>query len=281
MLLDLVSPWAAAVEATDPARACAAFRRRHAPLLDALRRQRAPLDTTLALATDRLDLDRYAAAAADAGVQQEVRDVLARAAEHGALVAPAALLASAAAGDSVEALVDPATIAVLVNCVSAEEPVTVAVARAAAAVTRWTAADSASPLRRTPGEIWDRWLLARTVPLSEWLYTEGIGVHLAAALHPGLPPRHLLGVPRGAYHRLRERERALRALLAGDLERAGVDLVLRWLLPAARSALPASAGPADDGRPAIPAMAGRYLAWRMTAERVTRVGLEQAMRMAA
>jgi hypothetical protein len=142
-----------------------------------------------------------------------------------------------------------------------------------ASLTRWCADDSRSPVRAHLGEAWDRWQLARTIPLGEWLYTEGLGVHLAQALFPDAPAHRLLGASPGVLRRLRQREHALRDLLEPDLDQAGLGLVLRWLAPQA----PASAR--TSGTTVLPPFAGRYLAWRMLEERVKRVGIGEAMRM--
>ncbi|MES2123472.1 MAG: hypothetical protein V4503_02170, partial [Gemmatimonadota bacterium] len=100
-------------------------------------------------------------------------------------------------------------------------------------------------------------------------------LHLAEALAGPIEPHRLLGISRGAFHRLRERERPLRTLLVTDLPEAGLGLVLRWLAAGA----PLSARTVGDQ--VVPPQAGRYLGWRMTAERVTRVGIGAALRMPA
>ena len=157
-----------------------------------------------------------------------------------------------------------------------ERALITALARSLVALTRWRVVDSKSQLRGAAARgPWDRWMFAREVPLGEWLYTEGIGLHLAHALLTELEPHELLGASRSAFHRLRERERAFRELLTPDLSHAGIDLMLRWLSPDA----PGTARVVGDME--LPPLAGRYLAWRMTAERVVRLGLHGAIRATA
>lgn len=274
MIVDLVSPWLAAVQSADPPSAARAFRERHAVPLAALCRARTPADAVFPLATDLAALRALAPRAADPATQQLLRDTLGDAAALGAdVTGDLLLMAGAGDGDGMEPLPHPAAEVVLfVELLPSEEALIVAVARAAATVTRWRSPESQSALARVAAAAWDRWELARTVALREWLYTEGIAVHLAAALLPALPPHRLFDLSPGAFARLRERERVLRALLAADLDEHGIGLLLRWLVPGA------PAGPRTVGRTVIPSMAGRYLAWRMTAERVERVGLAAAIR---
>ena len=273
-LLDLVSPWAATADAPDPTAARALFRTRHAPLLESLRQQRAPHDTDLALATDATTLHRLAARVADAEWQQRLRDLTAAASALGAdTAAQVVLLPGDDSGDPGEPLPGSLPVAALFVERGDDSALEVALARALAAITRWSAADSLSPVRAALRRPWDRWALAGEIPLREWAYVEGLGLHLAAALAPTLPPHRLLGMSRGSYHRLRERERMLRTLFAGDLDGVGLALVLRWLAPGA----PPSAR--TVAAVVIPPLAGRYLAWRMTEERVARVGVGEALRL--
>ncbi|MGH7592598.1 MAG: hypothetical protein ACRELE_01900, partial [Gemmatimonadales bacterium] len=85
----------------------------------------------------------------------------------------------------------------------------------------------------------------------------------------------ILGLNPSAFARLRQREKVFQALLAADLEQSGIGLMLRWLSPGA------AAGPRTVGSRVLPPATGQYLAWRMLARRVARVGLGEAIRMAA
>jgi hypothetical protein len=145
--------------------------------------------------------------------------------------------------------------------------------RGVAALTRWRATDSQSPVRRLEFQPWNRWQAYRDLPLREWIYVAGLGLHLGHALLPGHLPHSLLGISPAAFARLRERERVFHALLSAELDQCGIGLVLRWLSPGA------PAGPRTVGGVVVPPFAGRYLGWRMLAERVARVGLGEAIRM--
>lgn len=273
MIIDLVSPWLAAAQSADPVSAAEAFRDRHAPLLAGLRRARTPASATFPLTGDLAALRALAPRAADPATQQLLRQAVGDAAALGAdVVGDVVLLAGVGDGDGVEPLPHPtADIVLFLELLPGDDALVAAVARAAATVTRWRSPDSQSVLSRVAAAAWDRWELVRAVALREWLYTEGIAVHLAAALLPARPPHQLFDLSPGAFARLRERERVLRALLAPDLDEHGIGLTLRWLTPGA------PAGPRTVGRTVIPSMAGRYLAWRMMAERVERVGLAAAI----
>lgn len=275
MIVDLVSPWAATFDAPDPVQARERFRSRHADVFDALRRHRAPHADAYPIPGDAHALHLLAVRASNLDLQQLLRDQLHAAVELGTVEPTAVLLlAGGDEGDAVEALPGPRSIVTLFldRCADATDLI-VALSRGLAELTRWSAPDSESAVRALRSEPWDRWQLGREIPLGEWLYTEGVGVHLAHALLPDLPTHRLLGSSRGAVRRIREREHALRAQLDVDLDQAGLGLVLRWLAPEA----PLSVRTTGDA--VLPQGAGRYLAWRMTAERVARVGVAEALRM--
>jgi hypothetical protein len=270
VIRDLVSPWLAAVEGTDTTRARATFRARHAALLEALRLLRAPDTESLPLATDAASLRRNAQRAADPETQQLLRDAAGHAVALGAdRCDRITLLAGDGSGTAGEAVLRPeAQVVLFVEIASSDTELIVAMAGAAVALTRWSAS---RPIARQIAGAHDRWEAARAVPLREWIYTEGIGLHLAAALRPDLPPHELLGLNHAAFTRLRERERVFRALLDADLDAPGIGPPLRWLAPGA------PLGARTVGDVVLPPMAGRYLAWRMTAERVARIGLREAL----
>jgi hypothetical protein len=253
------------------------FRERHAELLDALRRARAPMFDRVPLTTDTAVLRPLAQRAADPARQQALRDAVSQAAVLGADgVRRVALVPLDTTGDAVEPLPYPGGDAVLiVNQLDDDRAWIAALGQAAVAVTRWSATDSASALRAVTAAEWNRWDLGRVTPLSEWIYAEGIALHLVAALLPELSPNELIGVSQVAFERLRQREKVFRALLTADLQQRGIGLLLRWLIPGA------PAGQRTSDGVVIPPRAGHYLAWRMTADRVSRVGLRAAIRAAA
>ena len=98
---------------------------------------------------------------------------------------------------------------------------------------------------------------------------------LSHAVFPATPTHRLIGLRRGEVGRLRERERTLNALLTPDLDESGLGLVLRWLVSETPAAMRTYQGTV------IPPGAGRYLAWRLTADRVARVGVREALRLPA
>ncbi|MES2123473.1 MAG: hypothetical protein V4503_02175, partial [Gemmatimonadota bacterium] len=177
-LHDLVSPWAAALDAPDSAHAQAAFRARHADLLEALRQQRAPHDHELALASDQASTHRHGARVADAEWQQRFRDCAMAAREHGADVpVELSLFAGDDSGDPAEALpgAEP-TVALFVER-GDDVALLVAFATAVAALTRWCAPDTESQVWHRGASRWDRWERSRDVSLAEWVYVEGVGLH--------------------------------------------------------------------------------------------------------
>ncbi len=271
MIIDLVSPWCAAVEAGEGSGSEAAFRRAHAPFLDLLARQRNPLGGDLPRVADRAALCQAGETARDPALHRTLRAAVADSREHGAdWPAEVVLFPGEGAGATFEALPHPvAAVVLLVDCDRGADQLATDVARGVAALTRWRDPESASPVRSMAAP-WDRWQLATQVPLAEWLYTEGIGLHAAAAIAPWLAPHRLLGLGPAQWQRLREREKQLRALLRADIDHAAVDAVNRWL-----------DWSGERGERDVPAGAGRYLAWRMTADAVAEVGVRRALRMPA
>ncbi len=277
MLVDLVSPWFAAVEATGSDAARAAFRLRHQQLLESLRQQRTPLSAALPLADQPATLKSLARRASDPALQQALRAALTRMHDLGAdRCRELVMLAGDGRGDAIEAVPWPAAVAALfLDCAGDDEAMVIEFARAATVITRWCAADSASAVRQHAATGWNRLQLQRDVELREWICAEGLGVHLVQQLLPSLPAHRAVGVSRGALSALRRREKSLHALLDADLDQRGLGLALRWLTPAA------PAGQRTVSGVVIPPMAGRYLGWRMLAARVGRTGLREAIRMEA
>lgn len=275
--LDLVTPWAAAHGAPDPVAARARFAERHAATLARLHRERAPHLPRLPLAEAGPPLDVAATRAGDAAFLQTLGETSEQAAALGAdLPHLTVLVAGTNEGDAALPLPDtPPLVALFLDREDDATALLVAKLRAQALLTRWAAPDSEAALHIGRHPAWDRWTLMRQVPLGEWIYGVGVAVHLAQAVLPGLEPHQLLGVRRGALGRLRERERALHALLAPDLGAAAIGLMLRWLMPDTPASM------RTLGTTVIPPGAGTYLAWRLTAERVARVGVREALRLSA
>jgi hypothetical protein len=272
MVNDLASSWCAAVEAGSTAPV--AFRIRHHMLLDALRVERAPLLDECPLPDTVTSLRRIARRTADAGWHQQLRSDLARLATLGIDRCAAIVLLPAAATESpaaAEPIVALRTVVLLVDTATADYQLRSAMAVAAVALARH------GPVAAVPnaGGMPRRWRQVQDRQLRDAVYTLGLGVHAAQALMPELAPHELLGVSRTHYRQLREGERRLSMLLHGDLDESGAGLALGWLDADAPASL------RRRGGHVIPRHAGAYLAWKMTAPRVARVGLAGAMAMEA
>ncbi|MGH7593197.1 MAG: hypothetical protein ACRELE_05035, partial [Gemmatimonadales bacterium] len=98
------------------------------------------------------------------------------------------LLAGDGSGDAIEPLPWPDGEAVLfLDRAPDHRALLAGLACAIAALARWRTADSQSPVRSLESSPWDRWQASRNVPLREWIYTAGLGVHLGHALLPEVP----------------------------------------------------------------------------------------------
>ncbi len=143
---------------------------------------------------------------------------------------------------------------------------------------RYTSPRSESELRRAVAELggyYDYWHTGSRVTLRELLVNEGLAVHAAEAVAPGLDPANYFGYPRRQYRRLRELEAFLRRVVEPELEGRGIGLRLRYLSggmsPAARLV----------GGRVLPERSGYYLGYRMTEPLVVERGLAAALRAPA
>jgi hypothetical protein len=266
-VLDLVTPWAQASNSSNPARERAAFRTRWAEPLETFRRQRTPLATLLPLSTHSI---RAVALARDPALAPRLRDVRAALSELGIVppVLTTVLLATEAPGAAGEAIPESKSplIYLCLDRIASEDELVKSWIRGAVFLVRW--------LGRHPSDsLWDRWGAARSIPLAEWVYAAGLAAHAVRAVLPEMPPHQQFGMSRGSFQRLREHERALTARLAADLPLSGLGPWLRWF----GDEVGAPPSIRSDGGSPVPDGAGRYLAWRLTAERVERLGLEAAM----
>lgn len=279
MLLDLVSPWAAAVGRSDPA-SRHAFQTEHATLLTDLQRQRTAGDAPRDPVADPVLLGALASLTSGRATQRMLQLIDRTRALGADLPSTMVLLAGDGRGDPMEVLPwqTPPIVAVYVELMGGGlqgvRRMHATMSRGLALATRWGAADSESVLA-TPGRSWDRWAAARDVPLSEWIYSDGVASHLACAANPDTPVHAVLGVTKSEFATLRQQERVLRQRLAPALGESGVGGVLRWLNHG--GSVPVGARPANP----VPHGAGRYLAWRMTAERVRSIGLPLSLRRAS
>lgn len=152
------------------------------------------------------------------------------------------------------------------------------VAHELAHTVRYTSPGSESELRRLVAEAggyYDYWVTGSRATLRELLINEGLAVHAAQAVAPGLDPADYFGLPRRQYHRLRELESFLRRAAQQDLDSTGLGLRLRYLSggmsPAARLML---------GR-VLPERCGYYLGHRMAEPLIHTRGLAAALRAPA
>jgi hypothetical protein len=270
-IVDLVTPLA---RIADDAAHQLHLHAREQALLDRLRHQRAVIAVTPDAPEERERLEQLARDVRERNLPDTLHDLARAARDHGVDVAVTLVLAATERGDGDDIEVLPVghpTLALLLDRL--EGPAVVPLARGLAALTRWCDPASASAVRRALSLTeWRRDTFLDLVPLGEWIYTEGLGLHLAQALQPALEPHELLGVGKAAFARLREHERALTLLLEGELTSQGRRPWSRWLGGGGR--LPSRALNGSM----IPVAAGHYLAWRLTAERVQRLGLAVALR---
>ena len=145
-------------------------------------------------------------------------------------------------------------------------------------VVRYTAGDGQSELRRLIAEFggnYDYWMTGSRGTLREHLVNEGLAVHAAQAVAPGLQAADYFGYVRRQHQRLRELEAFLRRAVEPDLDRAALGLRLRYL----------SGGMSAASRTinvnVLPERSGYYLGHRMTEAAVRTLGLDQALRLAA
>jgi hypothetical protein len=152
------------------------------------------------------------------------------------------------------------------------------VAHEVAHTVRYTSPESGSELRRLiaeAGGYYDYWTTGSRATLRELLINEGLAVHAAEAVAPGLDPADYFGYPRRQYQRMRELEAFLRRAVHHDLDHAGLGLRLKYLSggmsPSSRLSL---------GR-ILPERCGYYLGYRMAEPFVKARGIAAALRAPA
>ena len=285
-IIDLISPWSHAAASLD-ARELHHFRGRHATTLDLIRRQRAPL---LAELPAPLDWKIAAQRATDGELLDAIRATRDRMAEAG-FRAPAQIVLSASAApgpiaevipgvaDTIVLFLDRYPAAGLGRAPALASEMVAALSAAIAIFTRWNDPAQANPVARIAARgVWDKWAAAREVPLAEWIYAGGIGVHAAIAFGSGVGAQRAatLPIPTADLRRLRAAEHELQLHLDADLDSTGAGMLMRWLDDDAPPGMRRCA----DGF-VVPRGAGRYLGWRMLEDRVARVGVLEAVGMGA
>ena len=111
---------------------------------------------------------------------------------------------------------------------------------------------------RRVGGYYSYWDTGRRATLRELLVNEGLAVHVSRAISPGHAAWEYFGYERRQYADVRQLESVMSRAVAGDLDRTGLGLRLRYL----------SGGMSDEARTVdryvLPERAGYYLGARMT-----------------
>ena len=298
MLINLVPEFLAAAAASDPDAAYRRYRDAHSAVLDAYWRNYV-LDPDTpqaeevirdALRADRADL-RAALAARD--IDQMAEDAVARA--HEVLGVDSAvdcyLMVGMGAANAGELVVGGRGVAFicLEHFTGRPNPQTYGMGLSAdlipawlahevAHVVRYTSPTSASEMRRLVAEsggYYDFWTTGGRATLRELLLNEGLAVHAARAVAPGLDAADYFGYARRQYHRLREMEAFLQRQIEPELDLRGLGLRLRYL----------TGGMSPNSRlvagRVIPERAGYYVGYRMAEALVAERGIAAALRAPA
>jgi len=145
-------------------------------------------------------------------------------------------------------------------------------------VVRYTSPTSRSQLRDVINDAsgyYSYWDSGRRTPLRELLINEGLAIHASRQVSPGHAAWEYFGYGRRQYTEVRQLESVLTRAVAGDLDRSGLGLRLRYL----------SGGMSDEARTVdryvIPERAGYYLGARLCEPAIAANGLAWAMRASA
>lgn len=145
-------------------------------------------------------------------------------------------------------------------------------------VARYTSPTSRSELRDLVAEssgYYSYWDTGRRATLRELLVNEGLAIHVSRAISPGHAAWEYFGYERRQYAEVRQLESVMSRAVAGDLDRSGLGLRLRYL----------SGGMSDEARTidryVLPQRAGYYLGARLCEPAVAANGLAWAVRAGA
>ena len=145
-------------------------------------------------------------------------------------------------------------------------------------VVRYTSPTSRSELRDVINDAsgyYSYWDTGRRTPLRELLINEGLAIHASRQVSPGHAAWEYFGYGRRQYTEVRQLESVLTRAVAGDLDRSGLGLRLRYL----------SGGMSDEARTVdryvIPERAGYYLGARLCEPAITANGMAWAIRASA
>jgi hypothetical protein len=142
-------------------------------------------------------------------------------------------------------------------------------------VVRYTSPTSRSELRdviNDAGGYYSYWDTGRHTPLRELLINEGLAIHTSRAVSPGHAAWEYFGYGRRQYTDVRQLEAVMSRATAGDMDRSGLGLRLRYL----------SGGMSDEARTVdryvLPERAGYYLGARLCEPAIAAHGLAWAVR---
>lgn len=145
-------------------------------------------------------------------------------------------------------------------------------------VVRYTSPTSRSQLRdviNDAGGYYSYWDTGRRTPLRELLINEGLAIHTSRAVSPGHAAWEYFGYGRRQYTDVRQLESVMTRAIAGDMDRSGLGLRLRYL----------SGGMSDEARTVdryvLPERAGYYLGARLCEPAIAAHGLAWAVRASA
>jgi hypothetical protein len=143
---------------------------------------------------------------------------------------------------------------------------------------RYTSPASRSAMSRfiaESGGYYSYWETGRQAPLRELMLNEGLAVQTSRAISPGHAAWEYFGYGRRQYARIRELEPLLQRVTAGDLDRTGLGLRLRYL----------SGGVSDQARTVerhvLPERSGYFLGARMVESAIAAHGLAWSVRASA
>ena len=143
---------------------------------------------------------------------------------------------------------------------------------------RYTSPGSRSEMKQLvdeTGGYYSYWETGRRTPLRELMINEGLAIHTSRAISPGHAAWEYYGYTRREYATVRELEPMMTRAIAGELDRAGLGLRLRYL----------SGGMSDDARTVdrhvFPERSGYFLGAKMSEQAVNSRGLSWAIRASA
>ncbi len=143
---------------------------------------------------------------------------------------------------------------------------------------RYTSPTSRSEMAKLvteSGGNYSYWETGRQAPLRELMLNEGLAVQTSRAISPGHAAWEYFGYGRRQYARIRELEPVLQRVTAGDLDRTGLGLRLRYL----------SGGVSDQARTVerhiLPERSGYFLGARMVEAAIAAHGLAWSVRASA